>query len=144
MNINDKAQIKRITQLINKTNQFNLTTKRYSESEVQKIIDNNQLFSLSLIGRFGDLGLIAVVIIKSCHIDSFPRSCRVLSRNVEKKILHLINCHTEFTTNYIKTTKNDQVTCFYNPFATNINTTNNGKIYQLSEEIDDIKYIQQV
>ena len=83
---------KRITQLINKTNQFNLTTRRYTEAQVQELEASAAHFSLQvqLVDRFGDNGMICVVI---CHrqpdeweIDSWLMSCRVLNRKVEEAV----------------------------------------------------------
>lgn len=144
MNINNKSQLKRISQLVNKTNQFNLTTKRYSESQVLEIMKNNQVFSFSLIDKFGDLGLIAIVIISNNNIDSFLMSCRVLGRNIEQKILYLISNHLKvvLTASYTKTAKNSQVEYFYDRFATKINDGKN-KTYQLTKKINNISYIKE-
>lgn len=146
MKINNKDQIKRVTQLINKTNQFNLTTKRYSESEVLSTMKTDQVFSFSLVDKFGDLGLIAVVIIKNHDIDTFLMSCRVLGRNIEQKILHLItkNIQLPLTASYIKTAKNSQVACLYDSLAFTLSSEiNNVKIYQLKKPISNINYIAQ-
>jgi FkbH-like protein len=83
----------RIAQLINKSNQFNLTTRRYSESEVQAFESDPLKFCLQvrLADRFGDNGMISVVIFDrtpgewSC--DTWLMSCRVLGRRVEELIL---------------------------------------------------------
>lgn len=82
--------IDRITQLINKTNQFNLTTRRYSASEVVAISNNPH--SVGLYGRltdkFGDNGLISVIVGTATgeavlHIDVWVMSCRVIKREME-------------------------------------------------------------
>jgi FkbH-like protein len=79
----------RITQLINKTNQFNLTTKRYTILEVEAMANNNDFISLfgKLSDKFGDNGIISVIIGKiegkSCHIDTWLMSCRVFKRDME-------------------------------------------------------------
>lgn len=86
----------RTTQLINKTNQFNLTTRRYTEHEVAEMeIDTSMLtLQVSLKDKFGDLGMIAVVVLRSDNeisgawvIDTWLMSCRVLGRRVEHAIL---------------------------------------------------------
>jgi FkbH-like protein len=85
----DPDQLDRITQLINKTNQFNLTTKRLNRSEVQALMDNPEciLASVRLIDRFGDNGLISVLAghhqDTTFHIDLWLMSCRVFKRGVE-------------------------------------------------------------
>jgi len=92
----DTAGLARIVQLINKTNQFNLTTRRYSAAEVSSVIDDPDAFGLQfrLRDRFGDNGMIAVVIGRLCGsvctIDTWLMSCRVLGRGVEQASLNCI------------------------------------------------------
>lgn len=79
----------RITQLINKTNQFNLTTKRYTSSEIEQIADDKTYITLygKLEDRFGENGLVSVIIGRMdnhiCSIDLWLMSCRVFKRNME-------------------------------------------------------------
>jgi len=83
----------RIAQLINKTNQFNLTTRRYSAAEVSAMEEDESVFTLQvhLEDRFGDLGMIGVVICRAAgeewDIDTWLMSCRVLGRRVEQAVL---------------------------------------------------------
>jgi FkbH-like protein len=83
----------RIAQLINKSNQFNLTTRRYSESEVETFESDPRKFCLQvrLADRFGDNGMISVVIFDKDHdewsCDTWLMSCRVLGRRVEELVL---------------------------------------------------------
>ena len=84
----------RIAQLINKSNQFNLTTRRYTESEVRSLEDDPSAFTLQvrLKDRFGDNGMISVIICRtdgaaSWIIDTWLMSCRVLGRGVERMVL---------------------------------------------------------
>jgi len=82
-----------VTQLINKSNQFNLTTRRYSESELAAAIGDpaRHVVQVRLVDRFGDNGIIAVLIAaKAPHaweIDTWLMSCRVLGRRVEEACL---------------------------------------------------------
>ena len=87
---------KRVTQLINKTNQFNLTTRRYTEAQVAEMEASARHYTLqiNLTDRFGDNGMICAII---CHrrseeweIDSWLMSCRVLNRKVEEAICNRI------------------------------------------------------
>jgi FkbH-like protein len=87
----------RITQLINKTNQFNLTTKRHTENEVKEIQYSSDCFTLQvrLSDVFGDNGMISVINCRgldgdSWHIETWLMSCRVLGRNVEKAVFQEI------------------------------------------------------
>ena len=87
----------RIAQLINKSNQFNLTTRRYTEAEVARMETDPAKFALQirLADRFGDNGMISVVIADAADdvwtIDTWLMSCRVLGRGVEAAVLrHLV------------------------------------------------------
>lgn len=88
----DSLSIGRITQLINKTNQFNLTTRRYTQAEVETMMKSPDVlaFQVRLIDRFGDNGIIGVVIVrregKTGNIDTWLMSCRVLGRRVEEAV----------------------------------------------------------
>ncbi len=90
------VDVPRIAQLINKSNQFNLTTRRRSDAEVRAILDNPEYFHFTtrLTDRFGDHGLIAVVIGlvvgQTALIDTWLMSCRVLKRQVEEEVLNQI------------------------------------------------------
>lgn len=83
----------RITQLTNKTNQFNLTTRRYTLSEIQAMADDDSYITLygKLRDKFGDNGLVSVIAgIKKeneLHIDLWLMSCRVLKRGMETAML---------------------------------------------------------
>ena len=81
--------LERITQLTNKTNQFNLTTKRYTFSEIESISNDESFIPLygKLSDRFGENGLVAVCIGSlndhTCRIDLWLMSCRVFNRDME-------------------------------------------------------------
>jgi FkbH-like protein len=83
----------RIAQLINKSNQFNLTTRRYTEAEVEAIENQADAYGLQirLRDKFGDNGMISVVICRRLgddwYIDVWLMSCRVLGRRVETAVL---------------------------------------------------------
>jgi FkbH-like protein len=90
----DATGRERITQLINKSNQFNLTTRRYTEAEVAAAEDDPEVFTLQvrLADTFGDNGMISVVIARPAgpaawEIDTWLMSCRVLGRKVEQMVL---------------------------------------------------------
>jgi FkbH-like protein len=92
----DEVGRSRITQLINKTNQFNLTTQRYTYSDVAQFESDPSIVDLQirLKDRYGDNGMICVVICKVSNqdliIDTWLMSCRVLNRRVEDMILNLL------------------------------------------------------
>ena len=119
------VDVPRIAQLINKSNQFNLTTRRRSEAEVKQLIENPDYvcFSVRLEDRFGDHGLICVIICQvqdvSLVIDTWLMSCRVLKRQVEETVLNELcrlaqsrGCAT-LEGEYLATTKNEMVRDHY-------------------------------
>ena len=89
----DKLGRARITQLINKSNQFNLTTKRYSENKIENLEKDKNFFTrqIRLEDKYGDNGMICVVICEKQKqnwiIDTWLMSCRVLGRKVESATL---------------------------------------------------------
>lgn len=93
----NSLDLSRIAQLINKSNQFNLTTKRRTESEIETLMSDPRYigFSMRLKDRFGDHGLISVVVCRviedgAFEIDTWLMSCRVLKRQVEEEVLNEI------------------------------------------------------
>ncbi len=121
----DDLTLPRIAQLTGKTNQFNLTTRRYSEAQLGEMLAHGSLiFSMNVKDRFGDNGLVGVSIVapKSptvWEIDTFLMSCRVMGRNVETALLAAINEHLrergarQIEGWYIPTAKNAPVKDFY-------------------------------
>jgi FkbH-like protein len=90
----------RIVQLINKSNQYNLTTRRYTDPEVTAAENDPEVFTLQvrLADIFGDNGMISVVICRPgnvgvWNIDTWLMSCRVLGRKVEHMVLREILQH---------------------------------------------------
>jgi FkbH-like protein len=87
------ATLARIAQLTQKTNQFNLTTRRYTEQQIQEMsaCPGWRVWSLKVTDRYADNGLVAVAISHSadsvCEIDTFLMSCRVIGRTVETALL---------------------------------------------------------
>jgi FkbH-like protein len=117
----DSTGRKRIAQLIAKSNQFNLTTRRYSEAEIAAMQAKSDIFTLQarLEDIFGDNGMISVVICRQTgqrwEVDSWIMSCRVLGRRVEETILQYLveqarlRGITEIIGRYIPTAKNGLV-----------------------------------
>jgi FkbH-like protein len=122
----DNVGVQRITQLINKTNQFNLTTRRYTYEELLALMlqDRSLGLQLRLIDRFGDNGIIGIIIGRldnqsRLQIDTWLMSCRVLGRQVEPATLNLIAAEAKrmgalyLLGQYIKTAKNEMVKDHY-------------------------------
>ena len=84
----------RIVQLVNKTNQFNVTTRRYTEAQIKSYEEDPNVMTLQvrLTDRFGDNGMISVIICRmqgqEWDIDTWLMSCRVLKRKVEYAVLN--------------------------------------------------------
>lgn len=90
----DAVNRARIAQLINKSNQFNLTTRRYTEKEValMELDDSIITLQIRLVDRFGDNGMVCVVVLRPVQasewaIDTWLMSCRVLGRRLEELTL---------------------------------------------------------
>jgi FkbH-like protein len=91
--LDDKITISRISQLILKTNQFNLTTKRYQEEQIKEFVeDKTMIVGCSEVeDKFGENGITNVFIIKTKSnewiIDTFLLSCRIMGRGIEEGII---------------------------------------------------------
>ena len=117
--LNDKLSIARISQLILKTNQFNLTTKRYQEEEIEEFFaDKTMIVGCSEVDdKFGENGITNVFIIKTKSnewvIDTFLLSCRIMGRGIEEgiigKILEIAKNKgiEKITATFIPTEKNE-------------------------------------
>ncbi|MEE8302302.1 MAG: HAD-IIIC family phosphatase [Candidatus Tectomicrobia bacterium] len=116
----------RIAQLTQKTNQFNLTTRRYSEADIQELAQGSDsaVFSLSVEDRFGAMGLTGVFIARNQAgigvIDTMLLSCRVLGRDLELALADRCMATLEekwsierWEAEYIPTRKNAHVACFW-------------------------------
>ncbi len=122
----DKFTIPRIAQLTQKTNQFNLTTHRYTEADISNFIAvGHKVYSASVTDKYGDNGITAVCIIKvisgdQAEIDTYLLSCRILGRFIEsalmKRLLNIAygNGIRDVFASYIPTAKNGQTALFYN------------------------------
>ena len=121
----DRFIIPRIAQLTQRSNQFNLRTVRYTEEEVEKISSSRAYVTLpfTLGDRFGDYGLICVVIMKkqgdALFIDTWIMSCRVLKRGMEQFVLNRMVASAQehgcrrLTGEYLPTPKNGIVKDHY-------------------------------
>lgn len=117
--------LERITQLINKTNQFNLTTRRYTLSEIERLSGDPGYVTLygKLMDKFGDNGVVSVIIGRreghALHLDLWLMSCRVVKRDMELAMLDSIvaACRGQGVSDiygrYIPTPKNGMVSDHY-------------------------------
>ncbi len=144
--------IPRISQLTLKTNQFNLTTKRYQEEEIRNFANNDKFIvgCAQVLDKFGDNGITGVYIInkedKVWNIDTFLLSCRIMGRGVENGILSQIlidaknNGIEEIRANFIPTKKNKPAENFLSDFGFEKN--DDYWIYKLNNEIKLPKHLK--
>lgn len=123
----EESIIPRMAQMSQKTNQFNLTTKRYTEGDIKNFIeiDSATILAFSVSDKFGDGGITGLCIVnldqqnQLAEIDTFLMSCRIIGRKIEfafmDYLIDLLKMTNIKTVNakYIQTQKNEQVKTFY-------------------------------
>lgn len=136
--------VERFTQLTNKSNQFNLCTRRYTDQDIQTYLldPNYYLFGIQLEDKFSDYGMIACIILHkekdTCVIENWVMSCRVLKRNVEACTMNeIVNYAKEMNVEtivgeYIPTSRNQMV----QDLLTQFNFKNNRLSIDTYEPID--------
>lgn len=142
----DAFSLPRVSQLILKTNQFNLTTKRYLESEIDSMIKDPSFFVgyVNVEDKFGDNGITGVFIIKKepekiWNIDTFLLSCRIMGRDIEKGIFaYIVNQAKKENIEQIKaqffpTQKNKPIENFLS--NCNFQKQNDDWIYMIKSEL---------
>ena len=127
----DPFHLPRIAQLLQRSNQFNLTTHRYSEAECKALMRDRRSIPLyaELVDRLGDHGLIGIVVLEpegpELLIRDWLMSCRVLSRGVEQYLMNLVVEQARGLSllrirgEYVKTAKNAMVRDFFAQFGFN-------------------------
>ena len=121
----DEHNLPRIAQMTQKTNQFNLTTRRYTEADVQQRLDQGwHVYCVGVSDRFGDNGITGAIFLQpvsdeEVNIDSLLLSCRILGKGIEdafvKTVLNLMRLdgYRKLSADYIPTAKNGQTADFY-------------------------------
>ena len=143
----------RTLQLLTKTNQFNVTTKRHDDSFISSIQESDDWLSyiVRLSDRFGDNGIVMVVLVDCgkedgiAEIDTFLMSCRVIGRTLEQKIISTIAADlrergiSKLHASYVRTRKNDLVSNLFGDLGfSEMSSSGEGKTYQLDVMHDDI------
>ena len=135
---NDSELISRMAQMTQKTNQFNLTTERYTESQIERFVisDDYDCFAFSVKDKFGDSGITGLCIVKylqehTAHIDTLLMSCRILGRTLEYQFLdemltQIFKKSNRITAEYIITKKNAQVAELYDKIGFKLVSDMNG------------------
>lgn len=145
----NEFNILRIAQMTQKTNQFNLTTRRYSDADVRGLIEKGwKIWCISVADRFGDNGITGTVMVTpEGAIDTFLLSCRILGKGIEfafvKAIISLLSSEgfESLTATYLPTAKNAQVKDFWEKVGfVCIQENENGlKSYSLSLQNADVE-----
>jgi FkbH-like protein len=138
------SSLARISQLTQKTNQFNLTTRRYSEPQIEEMAAKPewQVLSIRVRDRFGDHGLVGVAITRdeneACEIDTLLLSCRVIGRTVETALLSFLGQaavargRSRLSGKFLPTKKNAPAKEFYAQHGFELQTQNSdGSLWQL-------------
>lgn len=154
----ERAETGRFTQLLNKTNQFNLRTKRYMESDISAMLgeDEKKCMAVKLSDKFSEYGIISCIIIEKqkdkCFVESWVMSCRVLKRGVENyafaKIIEeakIWGCD-EIVGEYISSRKNKMVENFYDTLGFELLDEQEGVKtykYDLTKPYDFVNFINE-
>ena len=120
-----RDDIKRVAQLTQRTNQFNLTTRRYTEADIAAMTQNPdwRIYTLGLKDKFGDNGMVGLALVETraqfWRVDTFLMSCRVIGRQAEDALVDRIcrdaaeaGCES-ISAEYIPTAKNNLVAGFW-------------------------------
>jgi FkbH-like protein len=137
--VNKSENIVRLAQLTQKTNQFNLTTRRYSDGQITALLGdpNSDVYYFAVKDKFGDMGITGMLIAKQVNetvvIDNFLLSCRILGRNIEMAFIDY--CLKDITqrrspayilADYIPTKKNMQTSEFWSTVGFQKKESSNG------------------
>jgi len=138
----NEFNIQRIAQMTQKTNQFNLTTHRYTDADVRGFMEAEwKIWCISVADKFGDNGITgAIMITPSGEIDTFLLSCRILGKGIEvafvKKVLSMLRDSgvKVVRASYISTAKNAQVREFWDKvgFKCMYSFSDGGREYELT------------
>lgn len=121
----DEHNLPRIAQMTQKTNQFNLTTRRYTEADVQKRLEQGwRVYCMSVRDRFGDNGITGTIFLQpvddvTMSIDTLLLSCRILGKGIEeafvKTVFNLLRLdgYRRLEADYLPTARNGQTADFY-------------------------------
>jgi len=132
------AEIARISELSMKSNQFNLTTRRYHEAEVRSLMEDpgSEIVSLTVSNKFGNAGLTGIVVLRyegeAARVENFLMSCRVLGQGVEFALWDEIARRASgrgcgrIEADYLPTAKNGQAADFYDRLGLALQREENG------------------
>ena len=137
--------IPRIAQMTQKTNQFNLTTKRYLEDDIRSLLAKGaKIWTLAVKDRFGDNGITGLMILRpdnGWNIDTLLMSCRVLGKGIEEAFFKSVigRCQGTLVAQYIPTAKNEQVADFYERMGLRLERKNDDGVKEYSAQIETLE-----
>lgn len=150
----NEFNIFRIAQMTQKTNQFNLTTKRYTDADVRQFMEEGwRIWCISVADKFGDNGITGCVMVNDSEIDTMLLSCRILGKGIEfafvKTVFAMLRNEgvKELGATYIPTSKNGQVAEFWDKCGFSLVSEQEGAKYysantdSLNLEIEDYYHI---
>ncbi len=153
----DEQYAERITQLINKTNQFNLTTKRYTASEVKAVMSDSGYITIygRLVDKFGDNGIVTAIIAKvtgdTADIELWIMSCRTFKRHLEYAMFDALIEHCnklgikKITGHFYPTAKNLLVCDFYDKIGFGkVQEEENGNLHFEFTSLSDYNNLNEV
>lgn len=144
----NEFNIPRIAQMTQKTNQFNLTTKRYTDADLKGFLASGwRIWCISVEDRFGDNGITGCIIVNGDTIDTFLLSCRILGKGIEMAFINMILLLLKeigvetVKAEYLPTAKNAQVADFYDRcgFTCMTEKADGSKTYTLYLKSADLK-----
>ena len=135
----DSFNISRIAQMTQKTNQFNLTTQRYSEADVRQLLDNQwKIYCIRVSDKFGDNGITGAVFITDNSIENILLSCRILGKGIETAFIKFVfkllveDGVSALEAKFIPTLKNRQVADFYDRLGFSVMRVEEGVKYYMA------------
>ena len=150
----DEHNLPRVAQMTQKTNQFNLTTHRYTQADVQQRIDNGWLaYCLAVRDRFGDNGITAAIILEpiddvTVSVDTFLLSCRILGKGIEeaffKTILNLLRLdgYRKVLAQFIPTVKNAPAADFLDRMGMQVTAMDSDGTKRYALELNGVQEIK--
>lgn len=123
--VNPEKYVERFCQLLNKTNQFNLTTRRYTQGQAAMLLEDSKkrIYMYQVLDRFGDNGIVTVIVVDCTGeipmVEDFVMSCRVMGRNIEDALMADVEAdlrgsgYEYLRGKYIPTAKNTPVAGLY-------------------------------
>lgn len=150
----DDLTLQRVSQLTQKTNQFNLTTYRYSDADIKKCLENgSKVYTLNVSDKFGSYGLTGVCISNIndnvAEFDTLLLSCRILGKKIEEAYIYYIlkdlktNGVDSVNAKFIPSARNSQVKDFYEKVGFKLVLEKEGvKEYELDLKGEEIKLLE--